>query len=349
MKNNWTYPERVDHMRFTRKNQQKVLNEIDNPPQKRKSRKRFYGGLTTAVIVILLLGGAVFIPNIESVIAKIPYISQFIKDEEQRIDQVENFLDAINLVAEENGIKIGDLQIQMERKKVKVQVIGLSDENKSIADQISSQLEKAGFTSFDVKVSAYEEIEIKTERSKEEIEQDMQDSKTLKASLTKRLQAQGYELMFPVSVRINDREGIYMNVIVPKSEDRLGQLKEIMKEEAQAYGDEYKLDVRQVQKIAREQEKRWEETGALGDIGDALMEADHLPVTGFAYSFYPYPLQIKVKTSLDAGDPEASQVAEEIRTEIDLFIQSSERTQTIRDDRYNVVVLSKDKEKIKIE
>lgn len=350
MKNKWTYPERVDHMRFTKKNQQNVLNEIDSPPQKKKSRKRFYGGLTAAVIVILLLGGTAFIPNIESVVAKIPYISQFIKEEEQRMDQMESILDEINLVVEENGMKIGDLQVQVEEKEAKVHLIGLSGKNKSVTDQINSQLEKAGFTSYDVKVVPYEEEEeIQTERSKEEIEQDMQNSKALKTSLTERLKAQGYELMFPVSVRINNKEGIYMNVIVPESEKRLKQLKKIMKEEAKAYGDEYKLDVRQVQKIAREQEKRWQETGAIGHIGRALMEAKDLHVTGYAYSFHPYPLQLKIKTSLESDNPKASQIAKKIHSEIDLFIQSNEETQTIRDDRYNVIVLSKDKEEIKVE
>ncbi len=106
------------------------------------------------------------------------------------------------------------------------------------------------------------------------------------------------------------------------------------------YGDKYKLDVRHVQQIAREQEKRWGKTGAIGHIRDVLMEAKNLQVTGYAYSFHLYPLQLKIKSSLDANDPKASEIAKEIRSEIDLFIQNDELTKNIRNDKYNVKVLT---------
>ncbi|OZU87122.1 hypothetical protein CIL03_18225 [Virgibacillus indicus] len=349
MKNKWKYPVKVEQMRFTEKNQQTVLNELDTPLQRNKSRKPIRNGLTAAAIVLLLLGGALFVPSIENVVAKIPYISQFIKQEEQRMNQMDSILDEVNAVAEENGMKLRDLR--MDSKEMEVHLIGLSGNNESITEQIQSKLDEAGFTGYDVKVVAYEEEEqeIETERSKEEIEQDSRDSEALKAALKERLEAQGYELMFPVSVRINNVEGIYMNVIVPESEERLEQLKEIMKEEAKVYGDDYKLDVRQVQKIAREQEIRWQKTGAISNIGRALMEADNLHVNGFSYSFHPYPLEINVKTSLELDNPEAVEIAKEIHSEIDSFIQSDEETKTIRDDQYNVKVLSKDKKEIGVE
>ncbi|WP_430787098.1 DUF4030 domain-containing protein [Virgibacillus flavescens] len=350
MKNKWKYPERADSMHFTKKNQQKVLNEIDSPPQKKKPGKRFYAGLTVAILVMLLIGGTVFTQDIETVLAKIPYISQFIKEEEQRNEKMESILDKVNLVVEENGMELGDLQIHVDEKEVKVHIRGLTENNKSISNQIESQFEKSGFTSYDVKVVAYEEPEkIQTERRKAELEEDMQDSEALKTTLKKRLKSQEYELMFPISVRINNLEGVYINVIVPESENRLEQLKEIVKKEAEAYGDEYKLDVRQVQKTARQQEIRWGKTRAIEHIGRALMEANDLHVTTYSYSFHPYPLQLKIKTSLDSDNPKASEIAKEIHSEIDLFIQSSEDTQTIRDDRYNVIVLSKDKKEIKVE
>lgn len=337
----------MNQMKFKESHQQKVLSQLDTPPRKGKPRMLLLSSLTAAALVVILLGSALFMPAMENVVAKIPYISQFIKEEEQRLDQMENISDQVKIIAKENGLKIGNLQLRLEKKELKVAFTGLSGNEKNLSDQIQTQLGEAGLTGYEVTVVPFKEKEIQAERSKEEIEQDMRDSEALQATLTKRLKAEGYELMFPISVRINDIEGIFMNVIVPETEDRLDQLKEIMKEEAQVYGDEYKLDVRQVQKIAREQEKQWAKTGALGHIASALMEAKNLPVTGFAYSFHPYPLQITVKTSLNEGDPDAQQIAQEISSEIDLLIQSDEETEAIRDARYNVKVLSKDKKEIK--
>lgn len=346
MNNKWVYPKEVEQMHFTEINQRRVLNDIDTPSQKNKSpRKHLYSAITAIGIVLLLFTSVLFLPSIEYVLAKIPYISQFIKEEEQRMDKMDDILNEIDLVVKENSMEIGDLRI--DSTELQVHLIGLSGKSESITQQINSQLEEAGFTGYDVKVVAYEENEMQTEQSKQEIEQ-FEDSEALRTALTARLKAERYELMFPVSVSINKIEGIYMNVIVPESEGRLDLLKEIMAEEAKIYGDEYNLDIRQVQKIAREQEKRWGKTGAIGHIGSALMEAKNLQVNGFAYSFHPYPLQIEVKTSLELDDSEAVQIAKEIHSEINLFIQTDERTKPIREDRYKVKVLGKDKKEIKV-
>ncbi|WP_163970442.1 DUF4030 domain-containing protein [Oceanobacillus halotolerans] len=347
MKNKWNYPEKVDQLRFTKNHQQKVLNRLHTPLQKKKPRKYVYSGLTAVAIVLLLFGGTFFAPTMEQVIAKIPYISNFIEQEDERMAEMESILADINHVVDKNEMNIGDVQIETQEKEITLFLIGLAENSEHITDQIYTQLDKTGYSNYQVEVAPYEEKEIQTERTEEEIQQYMQDTEALRTSIAERLKEEEYELMFPIQVRINDVEGTYVNVIVPESENRLEQLKEIMKEEAKAYGDEYKLDVRQVEKIARKQEKRWQETGAISHIARALMEGEKFPVTGFSHSFHPYPLQIKVKTSLDGNDSEAKQIAEEIRSEIDLFIQTDEKTETIGDDRYEVKVLNKDKKEIK--
>lgn len=331
-------------MRFSEENQQKVLRAIDKPSPKNKSARRINRRLTVAAMGILLFTIILFLPSMEHVIAKIPFISHFVKEEEQRMEEMDSIFKEIQLVLDEQGMEIG--AAGMEGKEIKVHIMGLTEDSKDIADQIHNRLEEVGLADYEVKVTAYEEGEMDFERHHNN--KDIQDSIALQEALTNRLQQEGYELMFPVQVRINDVEGIYMNAIVPDTESRLEQLEEIMKDEAKVYGEEYKLSIRQVEKVAREQELRWEKTGALRHISSALMEAEKYPVTGFAHSFHPYPLQIKVKTSLEVNDPQTSEIAMEILNEIELYIQTDEGTKSIRDDLYEVKVLSKDKKEIKV-
>jgi hypothetical protein len=74
-----------------------------------------------------------------------------------------------------------------------------------------------------------------------------------------------------------------------------------------------------------------------------LMENKDFKVTGFSYSFHPLPLQIKIKTSLDSGHPDAEKLAEEIENEITEFIQTHEKTAEVRNDPYELKIYGKDK------
>jgi translation elongation factor EF-1beta len=331
-------------MRFSEENQQKVLNAIDKPSQKNKSPRRINRIVAVSTMGILLFSIILFLPSMEHVIAKIPFISHFVKEEEQRMEEKVSIFKEIQFVLDERGMEIGAAGV--EGKEITVHLMGLTEESEDIADQIQVRLEQEGFANYDVNVTPYEEGETEFDRNFDD--HDVQNSIALQEALTNRLQQEGYELMFPVQARINDLEGIYMNVIVPDTENRLEQLEEIMKEVAKVYGDEYKLDIRQVEKIAREQEIRWEKIGALDHISSALMEGGKYPVTGFAHSFHPYPLQIKIKTSMKSDDSKALETAKEILNEIDLYIKTDERTKTIREDLYEVKVLSKDKREIKV-
>ncbi|WP_186580321.1 DUF4030 domain-containing protein [Aquibacillus kalidii] len=346
MKNKWEYPEEIKKQRFTKLHQRKVLSQLDNTQP--KSRKRsVIRGLTVAAILMMLLGSAFFIPSVENVVAKIPYISKFLEEKELSLKEQDRLGEKVLPIIAANGLRIGGLEFNMEDKEMLVGVIGSSGNVREMSNQIQNQLHNMELNGFDVTlVPLEEEKEVQTERSRAEIKKGQQDSKELTTSLTKRIEAEGYELMYPIQVRINNIEGVYMNVIVPESESRLDKLKEIIREEASAYGDELTVDVRQIQNKALEQEKRWKRTGAISNIGEALMETKHYPVTGFAFSFHPYPLQIIIKTSLNAKNPDASDIADEIRSEVDLYIESSEETRTIRNDQYKVIVEGQDHKEI---
>ncbi|MYL49972.1 DUF4030 domain-containing protein [Halobacillus litoralis] len=344
MSNRWKYPEKVKQMKLEEEHQKKVLERLQSPEDRRKSKaRRFWMG---AAVVVLLLGGLLFTPAMEHVVAKIPYISQFIEQEEDRMVRMETFFNEANQSIEKEGYRIGNMQVSKEDKEVIVELIEIEVGKRKIQTIVEDHLEDNGFHNYEVSVKPFEERVYQSDVTEEEMEQFHKNTKELEGKLTARLQEENFELMFPVQVQMNPTQGVYINVIVPETETRLSLLEDIMLEEGQEYNEEPKLDIRQVEKKAREQEKRWEETGAVNDIAQAMMESEQYPVTGFAYSFHPYPLQIKIKTSLDRSNENSKEIAEEIREEIDLFIQTGDKTAPIRGDEYEVYVLSKDKKNI---
>lgn len=345
MSNKWKYPKGIDEIKFSKDRQKEVLHQLDHARflSKKRNDKR---PLLVVAISLLLLASLVMASDMQHVLANIPYISQFIEQQEERSERMEVLFDGINRTVQEEGYQIGNSQVNHNEKEIIIEIKNWSGNDDEMTRSLLENVREVGLKNFDLKVIPYEEKQVKTDVTEEEMERYYKDSEELKASLKQRLKAEEFEPLFPVNVQINPTQGVYINVIVAETETRLTLLKQIMSEEGKKYGEKPKIDVRQVQRKAREQELRWEKTGAVNHIAQAMMESDEFPVTGFSYSFHPYPLQIKVKTSLKTSDKKAEKVAEEIKNEINLFIQTGDGTESIRKDEYDVNVLGKDKEVI---
>ncbi|MGR9050666.1 DUF4179 domain-containing protein [Halobacillus faecis] len=344
MNNRWKYPEKVQQMKFEEEQQKQVLDRLQHPQAR---QKRTFGRFwMAAAVVLLLLGGLLFTPAMEHVVAKIPYISQFIEKEEDRMERMETFFNETTQSFEKEGYQIGNMQVSRDDKEVTVELIEMSSGKEEIQTIVEEHLENNGFHDYAVSVKLFEERVQQSDVTEEEMEQLYKNTKELEEKISTRLQEEDFELLFPLQVQMNPTQGLYINAIVSEAETRLNLLEDILLEEGGEYNEDPELDIRQVEKKAREQEIRWGETGAINDIAQAMMESEQYPVTGFASSFHPYPLQIKIKTSLDRSDRTSREIAEEIREEIDLFIQTGEKTAPIRKDEYEVYVLSKDKKNI---
>lgn len=345
MKNDrWNYPEEVKEMKFTKHSQRHVLNQLDSQTAPKRSKRWITPILTGVAVIFLMIASVLYVPALEPVLAKIPFISQYVQDEEDRMEEANTVLQTVNTILKDQGHELHNYVYNKQHVELSVK-----DEDAPL-DELSSlvtdALHNKGLDGYTVKAVPPKEDSRQQREMTQEQKENMKKSKQLKSSLTKRLEEEGYELMFPVSVRINETEGIYINIIVAKAETRMDKLEALAKEEAGELDEKLKLDIRQVEKKAREQEKRWEETGVIGDIAGALVESGEYPVDGFSYSFHPYPLKIKVKTSLEKGTEEAAQIAEEIRTEVELYIQNAEETEAIRNDVYDLIIVDKNKEEV---
>jgi hypothetical protein len=342
----WQYPEGMNHFTFNKEHQKKVLDEIDQR-SKEKSRKpkRIFPLIVAFSGVFLIMNFLFFQEDIQRVLAKIPYISQFIEQEEDRRERMGRMLVEIDNLLDKKDVEAPNWNFQMNRdKKVfTIELKGWVGKDDGIKEPILQSMEKNGFTDYKLSIEPYQENKAVKD---EAIEQYINDSEALKVSLTNRLKKENFELMFPVNIQMNPTQGVYIKVIVSKNETRLDLLEKIIKEESRQYAENPEIVIRQVEKKAREQEVRWEKTGAVHQIASAMMESDTYPVTGFSYSFHPYPLQVIIKTSLNPEDQDAKNIADEIRSEIKLYIETGKGTEPIRKDEYEVRVLGKDKKEI---
>ncbi len=349
MKNKWDYPEQEkNNLRFEQTHKQFVLQNVknlkDTSTQSEPNRLgRFatrisFTGITLAALVFLLIGSTYVSPAMAKVVSTIPYLSQFIKQEEHKTE----LFDTVYGVIRENEYKLGDIEIK--NNKIIVSIAGSKEEVKNIEDEVISNLTTAlqskDLGKFEIKVKdVKEQLASLYEPSPDEIEKEKK-AKELEGKITHLLEELNHELAFPLEVRFTDN---FMYVSVYKTEKGTKELKARLKEISAEHG-EFRMRVTQIDRRAREQELRFQ--GIVHIIGHGLMENKDFKVTTFSYSFHPYPLQLTLKTSIKSSDPDAKDYVERIEKEITDFIKLDERTKDVRNEEYELTILSKDKKKL---
>ncbi|ASK64083.1 hypothetical protein CFK37_18945 [Virgibacillus phasianinus] len=334
---------------------EKYKTESRNHNQLIKSKKKVKWGIgkkiaffsSAAVLLFALLIGSAYVsPSIAKVVAKVPYFGLFIKQEEYKQAVYSVILDVTN----EKEYKIGSIEASVPKREITLSIIGSKKKVNSIKDDLIKDINVAlvdqNFGEYDIEIEKQQEMKGKDGGMvlSQEARQNMKNSQELEANIIKQLKGHNYTMAFPVQVRINKVEK-FIYVAVPKTEKRTEELHELLVATSKDYG-EFKIEISKIDMDARKQEIRWGKNNIIGTLVGGLMENEDFKVTGFSYSFHPLPLQIKVKTSLNPSDPGAKQVANEIKGEINYFIQHHEKTKEVRNDPYEIHIFGKDKKEI---
>jgi hypothetical protein len=356
MREKWEYPKDhndLNHLRFEQKHKQKVLQNVstlgdtkENSKFNLKMKPVILTGVSTVALVFFLIGSTYVSPAMAKVVANLPYFSQFMKKEEYKLE----LNDTVYSVIRENQYKLRDLEISIPKKKVVVTIIGTKEEVNSMKEDvitnIQSAIQEGELGEYSVLVKSGKDFPKDSYKSSPEEEEQIRQSEKLQKKIIELLKQHNYVTAFPIEARINKVENfLYVAVPNTESKERMELLKELLRDATKEYG-EFKMRITRIDMAAREQELRWEKNGIVHIIGSGLMENKEFKVKGYSYSFHPLPLQLIIKTSVLATDPEASKVVERIEKEITEFIQTDEKTKDIRNDPYELTILSKDKKKI---
>ncbi|MCP1143459.1 DUF4030 domain-containing protein [Lysinibacillus endophyticus] len=346
MKNKWNYPEQND-LKFEQKHKEYVFKKVGEIHEtSKKSHHTFVKRMTLAAtitfaMVALLIASTYVSPAMAKVVSNIPYISEFINKQERTIA----LNDTVYNVMNKHNYQLLDLQIN--GKKISITLIGTDQEIQVIKNEVVSNVDTAlqeknlGHFSIDVKAG---EVTPWPEDDPETVQME-KASEALHDEIMALLDENHFEPAFPIEARVNNVQNfIYVAVPNTESKERMEQLKELLKTASSKYGDDFKMRITQIDMKAREQELRW--GGNIHAIGSALMENKDFNVTGFSYSFHPYPLMIKLKTSIKSTDPNVDELVERIENEITQFLKNDERTKDIRNDPYDLIIMSKDKKRL---
>lgn len=350
MKGKLRYPKSAQ-MQFKEKDKEKVLDSIDESRQlnqrKQKLSKWKVASICSVAAMVLLMSLTYFSPSIEKVMANMPYISQIVEERENDLETKIEMRDAAVKVLKEYNLEWGGTGGTLEQKKITYEVIGheatIKEEKEAILKAINEELNAQGFKGYEINIkpkSYYQNPDV-TEAMEEKWEEYSRKSRQLKDRIEKELELNHFELMYPVDVQMNDKVNS-IAVVVPKREERISQLKEILLSSSRDYGS-FEVNIKQVEKKARAQEKKWNSEGIISDISRAFWKNEEFHVTGISHSFHPYPLTLTIRTSLEHGDTKSKEIADEIEKEIRDYIDLNEN---VKEDSYVLEILSEDNKRL---
>jgi hypothetical protein len=357
MKEKWKYPSHnpdLNRLRFEDNHKQNVLMKIKslkhsngkNRNEQKSFGMRKVGGalVAAATIIVFLLGSTYLSPAWAKVASHIPYFNQIIQNQEYTMA----VNDTVWNVIQENKYPISQLDVNIPDKNIDFAIIGTEQEvnsmKKEVMTKIDAALQAKDLGKFSIQVRAGKE-RLDEFATNPELVKNEKESQALHDEIMKQLKLNHYEPAFPIQVRVNFPDNfIYVAVPNTESKQRMDDLKALLKTASSKYGDDFKMRITRIDMKAREQELRWGNTIMI--IGDVLMQNEEFKTTGYSFSFHPYPLQLKIKTSIQSSDPDAKEKAERIENAIAEFIQTHEKTKDIRNDPYELTILSKDKKKL---
>ncbi|WP_099157450.1 DUF4030 domain-containing protein [Virgibacillus ndiopensis] len=325
----------------------RVLNEIRNKKVKMSIGKKVMYFSSVAVLIIgLLIGSAFASPTVANVLAKVPILNALFEKEQDIYPSIVGMI-TDHLRTLDYNIVGGYLRVH--DKKIGVRIGGtdkyFNEVKGKVEQEITEILQDKELDAYHVEVTKEKEFvrEEISEKQKKKIEAYMQQSQKLEEEILKALNNKNYEIL-SAHVRINDVEK-FIPLEIPVSETREDEMKQIVKDIVQEKDmDKFTIKVYKTDPEKEKADRRWRPV--ITTISEGLIGMKELKVEGVGYSFYPFPLTISIRTSVESSDSNARELGKEIENKVRHFIESEEVKENVKDDPYNINVYSKDKEKI---
>lgn len=338
------YQEQYDYDSTERiKNQ--VFSKISQKDTKPSiGRRVVYITSSAALFIGLLFGSAFIFPPIANVLAQIPILNIFFD---------KNIHEIIDDSLEKKGYNASVSFLHVKEKTVDLVVTGSEDYYFQVKDEVKEEtddlLHTYGLEEYKVKVyhdTGQQKRAQESELSKEENAQHekySQQSKELEKAILAELDKQNYQII-SAAVRINSIER-FIPLEIPITETRVYEMKKIVSEIAEDMGiGEFEIKVYRTDLEKEEAMQRW--SPVINTITTSLIGMEDYKVEGVGFSFYPSQLTFSIKTSMDANDPKATEIAKDIVKAVQDFIESEDVKENVKDDPYVIEIYSKDKKRI---
>ncbi|WP_147533298.1 DUF4030 domain-containing protein [Bacillus marasmi] len=319
--------------------QEDIKNPVLSPYIKsgRVIPKLTYTGIALVILLSLLIGSAYFSPTMAEVIAKIPYLNQVFHTEPVQQTIAEKL--------QSEGFKIDG--ISTRGKKIEIQVKGselyFHGVRKDIEEIAIETLKARDYDAYTVKVIRNKMIQEKIP-SPETLKQ-VEEATKVDEALQQEFKKHKYLNVVTQVGTLNNAGDLFILIGIPNTEKKTEEIKELARNViTEQTKQKYTLEFKKINLEIREQESRWGRV--ISTIIDGLYSKKEFQVNGFSFSAHPQPMTLYIKTTISSSNPDSKQLGIKIENTVKDFLESKEAREIIKDDEYQIIVYSKDKQKL---
>jgi hypothetical protein len=287
----------------------------------------------------LLIGSTFVSPAMAQIVSASPFLNLLF--------ETNPLLEEIKAALDKKKYQYDQLSVSTREKEVIVGLEGsIENYNKvktSVEDVIIEILKARNKDAYSVSVFHITEVDrrllewdaILEERGKEEYERVTEIAGEV-------LQQYGHNTN---GVGVGEGKKIHIDYI-PNTEKRLDEIRnQIFKGLEKEHLNGYKIKFYLFDPKTQEREDRL--LPLYHTITEGLTAKKEYKVDGTGYSNKKEHFYIEVRTTLSSSDSDLEEVVEYIKSTIEDFLQSEEAQKVIKDDLYEIAILSKDKKKLK--
>lgn len=292
--------------------------------------------ITSAAVLLigLFISTAFFSPTMAEVVSKIPYLNLIFKSKSLDTIVWDKLID--------KGYKLSSVGVSYTPKKtIDVSLEG-SDEyydevKNEVQKTVKDVLKSKGYDSYAIKITQqkdFKEYELNEKEKKEKNILEREVSITLK------------QLKYRFDSIIVDptEKSIFINIVGSKDyyNDVKSHVQKVALETAKTnHFPNYKI---KVTRVTVEISKPDKGSLIIPAISEGLMSKKEYKVKGVGYK--SKPLKIIIRTSIRSTDPSAKHLVKKIVSEINEFLKSEDISTELGDEKYEIIIYSKDKKKI---
>ncbi|PLR95903.1 DUF4030 domain-containing protein [Bacillus sp. T33-2] len=294
--------------------------------------------LSAAAAFGLFIGSAFVSPAMAQIVSSIPYLNLLFESKPLG-EEIKDTLD-------QNNYQYGQLGVSIREKEVSVGFEGpveyYNEVKSPVEDLIKDILKLRNNDAYTVKVFHQPDESKDNQELDSKFEQEAQaEQEKITATVGEVLKQYGYE---PNGVGVG--EGIIHIDYVPNTEKRLDEMKaQIIQNLKQEHGKDFKVKFYLFDPDLQEREGRL--LPLFHTITEGLTAKTEYKVDGAGYSNKKERFYIEVRTTISSSDTDKEEVAAKIEKTIQDFLQSEEAQKAIKDDIYEIIILSKDQKTLK--
>ncbi|WP_251550908.1 DUF4030 domain-containing protein [Neobacillus muris] len=315
--------------------------QMDSKPKWTPRKKALVSMAAVAASLLLFVGSGFVSPAMAKVIGKIPPLSSWFEKHEENVSDIikeklakEGY--PVKEVIEVVGIGIGGVHVFLDASDDKVQEMKKGVEKAAFGILHGDPYKGTKTEDYFVKVYRYKEPSEEYKQKQEEIEKETDQ---IFAIVEPVLRAQGYDFRRGFGGGVDTVELEFANT---ESKEKIDQIEKAVKEALTAAGKDSVTIKHRIFNLEREEQyARWSE--AVSAIAQEFMTYKKYEVRGVGYKSRDGLMSIIVTMTLPSSDPKAKEKAADLVTMMEEFIHTEKIWQQVKDDRYEIVIRSKDK------